>query len=46
MMKADNGLYINIHEAALKEYPAMDLLVDAAEWIHSHNTTGARCIWQ
>jgi glucan 1,4-alpha-glucosidase len=30
MMKADNGLFINIHEAALVQYPAMDLLIDAA----------------
>jgi len=30
MMKSASGLYINIHEAALKEYPAMDLLIDAA----------------
>ena len=29
MMKSASGLYINIHEAALKEYPAMDLLIDA-----------------
>ena len=29
MMKSASGLYINIHEAALREYPAMDLLVDA-----------------
>jgi hypothetical protein len=28
MMKTDDGLYINIHEAALVNYPAMDLLVD------------------
>ncbi|MDI1256570.1 MAG: glycoside hydrolase family 97 protein [Flavobacterium sp.] len=30
MMKADSGLYINIHEAALINYPAMSLDVDAA----------------
>jgi glucan 1,4-alpha-glucosidase len=29
MMKSSDGLYINIHEAALVNYPAMDLLVDA-----------------
>lgn len=29
MMKTDNGLYINIHEAALENYAAMDLNVDA-----------------
>ncbi len=27
-MKADDGLYINIHEAALVDYPCMHLLVD------------------
>jgi glucan 1,4-alpha-glucosidase len=28
MMKTGDGLYLNIHEAALSNYPAMDLLVD------------------
>src|SRR3954447_14717502 len=28
MMKTDDALYLNIHEAALVNYPAMDLLVD------------------
>ncbi len=28
MMKTDDGLYINIHEAALVNYPAMQLHVD------------------
>jgi len=28
MLKADNGLYINIHEAALVDYPAMQLNVN------------------
>lgn len=28
MMKTDKGLYINIHEAALVNYPAMHLLID------------------
>ncbi|MBL0234227.1 MAG: glycoside hydrolase family 97 protein [Chitinophagaceae bacterium] len=28
MMKSDDGLYINIHEAALVNYPAMDILID------------------
>ncbi len=28
MMKADNGLYINLHEAALIEYPCMHLELD------------------
>ncbi|TRX21653.1 glycoside hydrolase family 97 protein [Flavobacterium franklandianum] len=30
MMKSNDGLYINIHEAALINYPAMSLQVDAA----------------
>jgi glucan 1,4-alpha-glucosidase len=30
MMKSDDGLYINIHEAALLHYPAMQLHVDRA----------------
>lgn len=30
MMKSVDGIYINIHEAALVNYPAMDLNVDAA----------------
>lgn len=28
MMKTDDGLYVNIHEAALVNYPAMNLVVD------------------
>lgn len=28
MMKSDDGLYINIHEAALVDYPAMNLHID------------------
>ena len=28
MAKADNGIYVNIHEAALVDYPAMDLQFD------------------
>ncbi|MGE5797844.1 MAG: glycoside hydrolase family 97 protein [Ignavibacteria bacterium] len=28
MMKSNDGLYINIHEAALVNYPAMNLLID------------------
>lgn len=28
MMKTANGLYLNLHEAALTNYPAMNLLVD------------------
>ena len=27
MMKSDDGLYINIHEAALVNYPAMNLVI-------------------
>jgi glucan 1,4-alpha-glucosidase len=30
MMKTEEGLYINIHEAALVNYPAMDLMIDKA----------------
>ena len=35
MLKADDGLYVNIHEAALVDYPAMQLHVDRA----SHRLT-------
>lgn len=28
MMKSADGLYINIHEAALVNYPAMNLVID------------------
>ena len=28
MMKSDDGVYINIHEAALRNYPAMNLLLN------------------
>jgi hypothetical protein len=28
MMKTNNGLYLNIHEAALVNYPAMNLVID------------------
>ncbi|HUH32454.1 MAG TPA: glycoside hydrolase family 97 catalytic domain-containing protein [Daejeonella sp.] len=39
MMKSDDGLYINIHEAALINYPAMSLNVDAATFkLSSHLT--------
>ncbi|MGB7785831.1 MAG: glycoside hydrolase family 97 protein [Salinimicrobium sp.] len=31
MMKTDDGLYINLHEAALKDYSAMHLLYDEDE---------------
>jgi hypothetical protein len=30
MMKSDDGLYINIHEAALVNFPAMNLVIDKA----------------
>lgn len=37
MMKSSNGLYINIHEAALINYPAMTLNVDGANFaLSSH----------
>ncbi|MFN8288930.1 MAG: glycoside hydrolase family 97 protein [Chitinophagaceae bacterium] len=32
MMKSADGLYINIHEAALVNYPAMDLVVDKSNF--------------
>ncbi len=32
MMKSSDGLYINIHEAALVNYPAMDLVVDKTSY--------------
>ena len=35
MMKSDDGLYINIHEAALQNYAAMELNVDVANKIMS-----------
>jgi len=35
MLKTDNGLYVNIHEAALVDYPAMQLNVDAAKHLLS-----------
>jgi hypothetical protein len=30
MLKSDDGLYINLHEAALINYPAMNLVIDKA----------------
>jgi hypothetical protein len=33
MMKSADGLYINIHEAALVNYPAMNLVVDKSSYI-------------
>ena len=32
MMKSDDGLYINIHEAALLNYPAMNLTLDKSNF--------------
>jgi glucan 1,4-alpha-glucosidase len=32
MMKSKDGLYINIHEAALVNYPAMNLLIDKSSF--------------
>jgi glucan 1,4-alpha-glucosidase len=32
MMKTADGLYINIHEAALLNYPAMDLIIDPSSF--------------
>jgi hypothetical protein len=37
MMKSDDRLYINIHEAALRNYPAMQLHVDHASLTLSSN---------
>lgn len=37
MMKSNDGLYINIHEAALLNYPAMNLVVDKSSFtLNSH----------
>ena len=33
MLKGDNGLYVNIHEAALVDYAAMELAVDDAGFV-------------
>ncbi len=35
MMKSTNGLYINIHEAALVNYPAMNLVLDKSTFTFS-----------
>jgi hypothetical protein len=32
MMRSDDGLYINIHEAALVNYPAMNLVIDKSNY--------------
>ena len=42
MLKSDDGLYINIHEAALVNYPAMFLNVDTKRLL-PHQPAGARC---
>ncbi|PRY11649.1 glycosyl hydrolase family 97 [Pontibacter ummariensis] len=39
MMKSDDGLYINIHEAALVNYPAMQLNVDEKNFKMSAHLT-------
>lgn len=37
LMKSSDGLYINIHEAALVDYPAMNLVVDKNTFVlHAH----------
>ena len=37
MMKTADGLYINIHEAALVNYPAMNLVLDKSTFtLNSH----------
>ena len=39
MLKSDDGLYINIHEAALVNYPAMHLNLDAETFLMSAHLT-------
>ena len=39
MLKSDEGLYINIHEAALANYPAMHLNLDAETYMMSAHLT-------
>lgn len=39
MLKLDDGLYINIHEAALVNYPAMHLNLDAQTFLMSSHLT-------
>ncbi|TRW27471.1 glycoside hydrolase family 97 protein [Flavobacterium zepuense] len=41
MMKSSDGLFINIHEAALINYPAMSLNVDSGFKLSSHLTPDA-----
>ncbi len=38
MLKSDDGLYINIHEAALVNYPAMHLNLDAQTFLMSSHS--------
>jgi glucan 1,4-alpha-glucosidase len=43
MMKSADGLYINIHEAALVNYPAMNLIVDkSSNTLNAHLVPDAR----
>jgi hypothetical protein len=43
MMKTNEGLYINIHEAALLNYPAMNLVIDkSSHTLKSHLVPDAR----
>lgn len=42
MIKTDDGLYINIHEAALVNYPAMHLNVDDSRFLLSAHLTPNR----
>ena len=52
MLKSDNGLYINIHEAALVNYPAMFLNVDtqtfclSSQLVPDASGTGAKAYLQ
>lgn len=39
MMKYDNGLYVNIHEAALVDYPAMGLNLNEATMVFKSDLT-------
>lgn len=39
MMKTNNGLYINIHEAALLDYPVMHLTVEKKSFVLQSNLT-------
>ena len=39
MLKSDDGLYINIHEAALVNYPAMHLILDSKTFLMSSHLT-------